>query len=51
MRYDNWVSKGKKDMATRANERARQILEQHEVPALPQAAEEVIADIIKRRGA
>jgi trimethylamine--corrinoid protein Co-methyltransferase len=51
MRYDGWVSKGRKDMAARANERARQILEQHEVPALPLAAEEVIADILKRRQA
>jgi trimethylamine--corrinoid protein Co-methyltransferase len=51
MRYDNWVAKGRKDMATRANERVREILAEHEVPSLPQAAEEVILDIIQRREA
>jgi trimethylamine--corrinoid protein Co-methyltransferase len=48
-RYDRWVKKGSKDMATRANERARQILEEHEVPPLPEAAEEVVAAILKER--
>ncbi len=49
MRYDRWVEKGSKDMTTRANERARQILEEHEVPPLPQAVEEVIAEVLERR--
>jgi trimethylamine--corrinoid protein Co-methyltransferase len=49
MRYDRWVKKGRKDMAARANERARQILAEHEVPALPESAEEAIADVLKRR--
>jgi trimethylamine--corrinoid protein Co-methyltransferase len=49
MRYDNWVQKGSRDMATRANERAHKILEEHEVPPLPAAAEEVIADVLKHR--
>jgi trimethylamine---corrinoid protein Co-methyltransferase len=49
MRYDRWVEKGRKDMTTRANERARQILEEHEVPPLPQAVEEVIAEILRKR--
>jgi trimethylamine--corrinoid protein Co-methyltransferase len=51
MRYDRWVQKGQKDMAARANERARQILVEHEVPPLPEAAEEAIADVLKRRQA
>jgi trimethylamine:corrinoid methyltransferase-like protein len=38
-------------MTTRANERAREILAEHEVPPLPEAAEEVIAGVIKRREA
>ncbi len=49
MRYDNWVEKGRKDMATRARERARKILAEHQVPPLPDVAEEVIAEILKRR--
>jgi len=51
MRYDNWLARGSKDMATRANERARKILSQHEVPSLPQAAEETIQEVLKHRGA
>ncbi|MGD8625587.1 MAG: trimethylamine methyltransferase family protein [Anaerolineae bacterium] len=50
-RYDRWQSKGSKDMATRANERAREILAEHEVPPLSQAAEEAIAEVLERRGA
>jgi trimethylamine--corrinoid protein Co-methyltransferase len=50
MRYDNWVAKGSKDMAARANERARKILAEHEVPPLPAAAEETIKEILQRRG-
>lgn len=49
MRYDNWVSKGCQDMTARANKRARDILAEHQVPPLPGAAEEAIADILKRR--
>ena len=48
-RYDNWVSKGRQDMTARANKRARDILAEHQVPPLPGAAEEAIADILKRR--
>jgi trimethylamine--corrinoid protein Co-methyltransferase len=51
MRYDRWVKKGRKDMFVRANERARQILETHEVPPLPEAAERVIAEVLKGREA
>ena len=49
MRYDPWVKKGQQDMTARANERARQILATHEVPPLPKAAEEVIAEVLKER--
>lgn len=51
MRYDRWLNKGGKDMRIRANERAREILAQHQVPPLPQAAEKVIADVLKQREA
>jgi trimethylamine--corrinoid protein Co-methyltransferase len=48
-RYDRWLKQGSKDMASRANERARKILSEHRVPPLPEAAEEVIAEILNRR--
>jgi len=51
MRYDDWIKKGGKDMAARANERALKILAEHDQPSLPQAAEETIADVLKRREA
>jgi trimethylamine--corrinoid protein Co-methyltransferase len=51
LRYDDWAGRGRKDMAARANERARKIVATHEVPPLPQAAEEVIAAILRRREA
>ncbi len=50
-RYDNWVEEGRQDMTARANERARQILAEHEVPPLPEAAEEAIAEVLKEREA
>ena len=50
-RYDRWVKKGRKDMTTRANERARQILAEHQVPPLPEVVEEVIAEVLKAREA
>jgi trimethylamine--corrinoid protein Co-methyltransferase len=49
MRYDRWVSKGSRDMATRAAERARVMLSEHKVPLLPEAAEKVIAEVLERR--
>jgi len=48
-RYDDWVERGRKDLTTRASERARQILAEHEAEPLPQAAEEVIAEVLRRR--
>jgi trimethylamine--corrinoid protein Co-methyltransferase len=49
MRYDIWAKKGRKDMRTRANERARAILDEHKVPPLSEGAEKAIAEVIKRR--
>jgi trimethylamine:corrinoid methyltransferase-like protein len=45
------VKKGRKDMVARANERAREILAEHQVPPLPEAAEEVIDEVLKEREA
>lgn len=50
-RYDEWVKKGSQDMFTRANERARQILEEHQVPPLPEEAEAVIQEVLDERAA
>ncbi len=51
MRYDHWVAKGHQDLAVRANERARKILNEHQVPHLPEAAEKVIAEVLAERAA
>jgi trimethylamine--corrinoid protein Co-methyltransferase len=51
MRYDRWVKQGRQDMMARANKRAREILAEHEVPPLPEAAEEAIAAVLSRREA
>lgn len=51
LRYDSWVERGSQDMAARANARARKILAEHEVPPLPDAAQDVIADVLKEREA
>jgi trimethylamine:corrinoid methyltransferase-like protein len=48
-RYDNWLAKGSKDMATRANERARSILKEHGPAPLPEAAEEAIQAVLEHR--
>jgi len=48
-RYSRWVEGGRKDMVARANERARRILEEHEVPPLPAAAESVISEVLSER--
>jgi trimethylamine--corrinoid protein Co-methyltransferase len=48
-RYDRWVKRGSKDLFTRANERAREILAEHEVEPLPEEAEKVIDEILERR--
>jgi trimethylamine--corrinoid protein Co-methyltransferase len=50
-RYEDWVEKGSQDMFTRANERARKILAEHEVPPLPAEAEALIEEILEERAA
>ena len=49
--YDVWQDAGSKDMFTRANEHARQILAEHEVPPLSEEAEKVIAEVLAERSA
>jgi trimethylamine--corrinoid protein Co-methyltransferase len=49
--YDVWQAAGSKDMFTRANEHARQILAEHEAPPLPEEAEKVIAEVLAERSA
>jgi trimethylamine--corrinoid protein Co-methyltransferase len=48
-RYDDWMNKGGQDMFTRANERARKILAEHQVPPLPEEAEALIEEILEKR--
>ena len=48
-RYDRWVAQGSKDMTARANERARKILTEHQTQPLSEAAEAVIAQVLKAR--
>jgi trimethylamine--corrinoid protein Co-methyltransferase len=48
-RYDSWKAAGSKDMHTRANERAREIIAAHQVTPLPQNAETVIKEILGER--
>ncbi len=50
-RYDEWVDSGSEDMFGRANRRAREILEEHEVPPLSPEAEETIREILEGRAA
>jgi trimethylamine--corrinoid protein Co-methyltransferase len=50
-RYDDWVERGSKNMFTRANDRAKKILEEHEVPPLPEEAEDTIREILEERAA
>jgi trimethylamine---corrinoid protein Co-methyltransferase len=47
--YSRWFADGAKDMAARANDRARKILAEHQPPPLPPGAEEVIADVLAAR--
>ena len=48
-RYGSWVKAGSKDLSTRANERAREILEDHEVPPVPREAEVVFEELLVER--
>ena len=47
--YGRWSNKGSKDMTARANERARQVLGEHEVSPLSEAVEKTIAEVLKKR--
>lgn len=49
--FDVWEASGSRDMRTRANELARQILAEHSVPELPAAAEAAIEDVLAERAA
>ena len=49
--FDNWVEDGSRDMQARANQIAKEILADHQVPPLPQEAEVLIADILAEREA
>ncbi|MES0344805.1 MAG: trimethylamine methyltransferase family protein, partial [Anaerolineales bacterium] len=50
-RYDSWKAAGAKDMYTRANERAREILAEHEVTPLSEDSEAVITEVLAERAA
>ncbi|MEA3440344.1 MAG: trimethylamine methyltransferase family protein [Chloroflexota bacterium] len=50
-RYDSWKAAGSRDMFTRANERAREILAEHEVTPLSEDAESVITEVLAERAA
>jgi len=50
-RYDSWKAAGAKDMFTRANERAREILAEHELTPLSEDAEAVITEVLAERAA
>ncbi len=45
-----WQAEGGKDMTARLRERARSILAEHRVPALPKAVQKQIAEILANRG-
>ncbi|MFO7625124.1 MAG: trimethylamine methyltransferase family protein [Anaerolineales bacterium] len=48
-RFDVWEKAGSKDMFTRANERARKILAEHQTPPLSAETEAVFAEILEKR--
>lgn len=50
-RYQRWEKLGSKDLFARANERARQLLVEHEVAPLPDGVETEIAAILAERAA
>ena len=47
--YEQWVAEGSKDATTRALEKARQLLDDYQEPALDAAANEALLDYIARR--
>jgi trimethylamine--corrinoid protein Co-methyltransferase len=48
-RHDSWEKTGSRDMYVRANQRARKILAEHQVPSLPEGAESMFEDLIAER--
>ena len=48
-RYHKWEDAGSKDMLARANDLVREILEQHEVPPVPDEAESMFEQVIAER--
>jgi trimethylamine--corrinoid protein Co-methyltransferase len=48
-RYDSWVEKGSKDIFKRANELARDLIREHEVPPLADDVERVFEEILDER--
>ena len=49
--YEDWESAGSKSLYDRLNERAREILAEHEVPPLAEDTEDAISDVLARRKA
>lgn len=47
--YDDWKKDGEKSYRQLANERAKTLLEEHQVPPLPEKAEAVIQEILAER--
>jgi len=50
-RYQRWEKLGSRDMFARANERARKLLTDHQLPPLSAEAEAVIVDVLAKRAA
>jgi trimethylamine--corrinoid protein Co-methyltransferase len=48
-RYDAWVNDGSQDIFARANEVAREIIQEHEVPPLPEEVEQTFEEILAGR--
>jgi trimethylamine:corrinoid methyltransferase-like protein len=49
--YEDWEADGSRDLYARLNERAREILSEHQVPPLSDEVEEVISDVLAQREA
>jgi trimethylamine---corrinoid protein Co-methyltransferase len=49
--YEQWEAEGRKDMARRANERWKKLLEEYTAPALDPAVDEALLDYVGRRKA
>jgi trimethylamine--corrinoid protein Co-methyltransferase len=50
-RYNKWEGAGSKDILTRANERVRAILAEHQVPPVPAAGEAAFKEVLAERAA